>query len=284
MVYPIFVNLPGEYAGHDKALFGCALAIYGVSVVYSVFLWRHGFRRDNWINYILLACAAAFHTFSMVERGIRFDRCPVSNLYEAAVFISWTIVVTYLVLGLFPRFRFLGAYASPILLGLAIFAMMPGLDAHGSAPDFGHWLSSLHAALSLLSYGAFGLASIAGLMYLSQEHDLKFHKMRAILSMVPPIQRLETVMGRLMLAGFALLTAGLAAGAAWLKQTVGVYYETDPKIYWSILVWFLYLGLLLLRWRFSQTGRRFAMGAVASFIFVVLTFWGVNLLSPIHHP
>ncbi len=282
MVYCIFVHLPGEYAIHDRALFGCALALYGVSVVYSVFLWRHGFRRDNWVNYGLLASAAGFHTLSMFERGFRFDRCPVTNLYEAAVFISWTIVFAYLVLGMLSRFRFLGAYASPILLGMGIFAMMPGLDTHGTKPDFGHWLSSLHAALSLLSYGAFGLACIAGLMYLSQEHDLKFHKMRAIFSLVPPIQRLEAVMGRLMLAGFALLTAGLGAGAAWLKQTSGFYYATDPKIYWSILVWFLYLALLLLRWRFSQTGRRFALGAVGSFLFVALTFWGVNLLSPIH--
>ena len=220
----------------------------------------------------------------MFVRGIRFDRCPVTNLYEAAVFISWTIVAAYLVLGLFSKLRFLGAYAAPVLFGMAIFAFMPGLDVvHAEKPDFGHGLSSLHAALSLLSYGAFGLASVAGLMYLSQEHDLKFHKLRAIFSLAPPIQRLELVMSRLMLAGFVLLTGGLAAGAFWLKQTTGVYYASDFKIYWSVLVWLLYLALLLMRWGWSQTGRRFAFGAVGSFLFVVLTFWGVNLLSPIHH-
>jgi HemX protein len=278
----MLVHWPAEDAVSDRRLFACALVLYGVSVVYSVFLWRRGFRRDHWVNYGLLAAAAAAHTSAMFVRGFRLDRCPVTNLYEAAVFISWTIVFTYLVVGLFSRLRFLGAYASPVLFGMSIFAFMPGLDIHGSKPDFGHGLASLHAALSLLSYGAFGLASVAGLMYLSQEHDLKFHKLRAIFSLAPPIQRLEMVMGRLMLAGFALLTAGLAAGAVWLKQTQGVYYNSDFKIYWSVLVWLLYLALLLMRWRFSQTGRRFALGAVGSFLFVALTFWGVNLLSPIH--
>jgi ABC-type transport system involved in cytochrome c biogenesis permease subunit len=235
------------------------------------------------VNYVLLAGAAVPHTLSMFMRGFSLESCPVTNLYEAAVFISWTIVFSYLILGVSSKLRFLGAYASPILFGISIFAMMPGLDRHnGPKLDFGGGLASLHAALSLLSYGAFGLACVAGLMYLSQEHDLKFHKIRAIFSLVPPIQRLETVMSGLMLAGFALLTAGLVAGALWLKQTKGFYYENDLKIYWSILVWLFYLALLLMRWRFSQTGRRFALGAVGSFIFVLLTFWGVNLLSPIH--
>ncbi|TMP99206.1 MAG: cytochrome c assembly protein, partial [Verrucomicrobia bacterium] len=142
---------------------------------------------------------------------------------------------------------------------------------------------SLHAALILLSYGAFGLSSAAGLMYLTQEHDLKFHKMRAIFSLVPPIQRLELVIGRLMATGFVLLTAGLAIGAVWLKLPEGVGYFDDPKVHWSILVWLLYLTLLILNWRFAQGGRRFAWGAVGCFAFVLLTFWGVNLMSPIHH-
>jgi ABC-type transport system involved in cytochrome c biogenesis permease subunit len=95
---------------------------------------------------------------------------------------------------------------------------------------------------------------------------------------------LELVMTRLLGAGFILLTAGLAAGSIWLKQSKGFYFEQDLKIYWSILVWGIYLILLLLHLVFSQTGRRFAFGAVGSFLFVLLTFWGVNLLSPIHHP
>jgi ABC-type uncharacterized transport system permease subunit len=266
----------------DKGWFACALALYGVSAVHSVFAWRSGFRRDDRVNYGLLACAFLLHTTAMFQRGFRFDRCPVNNLYEASVFISWTIVTSYLVIGLVPRLRFLGAFAAPILLGISVFALMPGLDEHGSKPDFGHGMASLHAALSLLSYGAFGLASIVGLMYLHQERDLKFHKMRAMFAFLPSIQRLDSVMGRLMLAGFVLLTAGLAAGSVWLRQTVGSFYRADLKIYWSIFVWALYLGLLLLRWRFAQTGRRFALGAIGSFLFVLLTFWGVNLLSPIH--
>ena len=86
---------------------------------------------------------------------------------------------------------------------------------------------------------------------------------------------------RLTIAGFALLTAGLVI-AVWLKLPAGVSYLDDPKVHWSILVWLLYLGLLVMRQWFAQSGRRFAWGAVGCFVFVLLTFWGVNLMSPIH--
>jgi HemX protein len=271
-------GLPG------RNYFLAAVMVYGLSAVYSVLLWRKGFREDDRVNYSLLLVGAVFHTAAMLKRGLWFDRCPVNNLYEATSFVLWTIVATFLVIGLWPRVRFLGVFAAPLLFCMGVFAMMPSLDnPYGAHPEFRHDWVSVHAALILLSYGAFGLSSLAGLMYLTQEHDLKFHKMRAIFSLLPPIQRLELVIGRLMATGFVLLTAGLMVGAVWLKLPEGVSYIDDPKVQWSVLVWLLYLTLLIMNWGFAQGGRRFAWGAVASFLFVLLTFWGVNLISPIHH-
>ncbi|MBI3417317.1 MAG: cytochrome c biogenesis protein CcsA [Verrucomicrobia bacterium] len=259
------------------------MVVYGISVVYSVFLWRKGFRQDNRVNFLLLLAGFGFHTIAMVLRGFSLSRCPVNNLYEAIAFIAWTIVTAYLVIGLLPRLRFLGAFASPVLFGLGVFAFMPGLDVHGPKPEFVNGWRSLHASLILLAYGAFGLGSVAAFMYLTQEHDLKFHKLRAILSRLPPIQKLELVTGRLLVSGFILLTGGLLAGTYWLKQDAGVYFTGDFKIVWSAFVWLLYLALLISRWRFAQSGRRFAWGAIGSFVFVMLTFWGSNLASTIHH-
>lgn len=260
-----------------------AVVFYGMATLYSVFLWRKGFRQHNRIIYGLLFLAFGFHTLAMVSRGFSLSRCPVNNLYEAILFVAWTIVASYLVLGAWPRVQFLGAFAAPVLFGIGVFALMPDLDRpYAEKPEFSGGWSSFHAASILLSYGAFGLSFVAGLMYLTQEHDLKFHKLRAILSLLPPIQRLEIIIGRLLLAGFVLLTVGLAIGAYYLKQTTGVFYKGDVKILWSIAVWVFYLALLIMRWRFAQTGRRFVWGAVGTFAFVLLTFWGTNLLSNIH--
>jgi ABC-type uncharacterized transport system permease subunit len=268
----------------DRHYFLIAVALYGLSALYSVFLWRRGFREDNRVNYILLATALVFHTAAMLMRGLARNHCPVDNLYEATTFVAWTIVASYLIIGAWSRLRFLGAFASPVLFAIGVFALMPSLDRQDPRLKFTHGLVSLHASLILLAYGAFGLAAVASLMFLTQEHNLKFNKLRAILSLLPPIQRLEVVMSRLMLVGFILLTLGLSAGAFDLRMTKGVFYKPDAKINWSLAVWLLYLSLLVMRWRFAQRGRRFALGTLGSFAFVLLTFWGSNLLSGIHHP
>jgi len=269
----------------DRHLFLIAVVLYGISSLYAIFLLHRGFRQDNRINYSFLLGGALFHTYAMFQRGFSLQRCPINNLYEATIFVGWTIVTAYLLLGTWKRLRFVGAFASPILFGIGVFALMPSLDPpHGNHPTFtGGWMS-LHAALILLSYGAFGLSAIAAAMYLTQEHDLKFNKLRAVFSLMPPLQRLELVTGRLMLAGFILLTAGLIIGVIYLKQTENVYFKGDAKIFWSVLVWLGCLAMLISRWCFAQRGRRLAWGVVAMFAFVLLTFWGSNLLSGIHNP
>src|SRR2546422_8232689 len=94
--------------GSGRDYFLAAVMVYGLSAIYSVFLWRKGFRQHDRVNYGLLLLAAIFHTTAMFKRGFSFDRCPVNNLYEATLFLLWTIVATYLVVGLWPRLRFLG--------------------------------------------------------------------------------------------------------------------------------------------------------------------------------
>lgn len=268
----------------DRNLFLLAVVLYGVATVYAVFLWRHGFRQDNRVLYILLLAGAGLHTLAMIKRGFSFQRCPVTNLFEATLFVGWTIVASYLVIGLVRRFRFLGAFASPLLLCLGVFALMPELDKHAPEPAFRPPASSVHASVILLAYGAFGLAGVAGLMFLTQERDLKFHKLRAALALLPSLQRLEVVTWRLLLVGFALLTLGLLLGATGLKHAHGVFFKSDAKIVWSGFVWLMYLVLLIGRAWFRQGGHRLAWGAIGSFAFVMLTFWGFNLLSDVHHP
>ena len=267
----------------DRHSFLIAVIAYGLSATYSIFLLRKGFREDNRTNYLLLLLGFVFHTTAMFKRGFSLERCPINNLYEATLFIAWTIVASYLLIGTWSRLRFLGAFASPLVFAIGVFALFPSLDLHPGHPTFTGGWSSLHKALILLAYGAFGLSSVAGLMYLTQEHDLKFHKLRAVLSMLPPIQRLELVTARLLLAGFILLSAGLVVSVIYLRQTHRVYFMNDAEMIYSAFVWLLYLALLVLHWRFAQRGRRFAWGAIGGFAFVMLTFWGVYLLSGLHH-
>ncbi len=268
----------------DRHFFLLAVAFYGASTVYSVFLWRRGFRKDDWANYLLIVAGVALHTVAMFKRGLTLHSCPVNNLYEATTFLLWALGLACLVYSLLPRLKFLCAFTAPVLFTVGVFALMPSLDPpHGLKPDFSDWLRSLHAATILLSYGAFGLAAVAAAMFLMQQHDLKFHKLRAVLSLLPSIQRLELITLRLVLAGFVLFTVGLASGEL-LPRPEGKPYFSDPKVIWSALLWIVYLELIVARLFFGRSTRRFTIGVVIAFVFLLLTFGITNYYSGLHHP
>lgn len=266
----------------DRHFFLLAVIFYGASSVYSVFLWRKGFRQDDRINYLVLLGALGLHSLAIFQRGFSLNRCPVNNLFEAMMLFTWATSLAYLVIGLMPRLRFVGAFVSPVLFAVGVFALMPSLDApHGDKPEFSGGLQSLHAATIMLAYGAFGLCAASAAMFLTQQHNLKFDKLRAMLSLMPPIERLDKISSRLALVGFVLLTIGLAAGGH-LPHKQGVVYWKETKVIWSAFLWVLYAGLLFGHMRAIFTGRRFAIGLIGIFVFLVLTFWGTNLLSTLH--
>ena len=265
----------------DRHCFLLAVMFYGLSTIYSVFLWRKGFRRDEWVNYLLLAGGVALHTLAMAKRGMTLHSCPVNNLYEATTFLLWALGLACLVYSLLPRFKFLAAFTAPVLFTVGIFALMPSLDPHGPKPEFSGALRSLHAATILQAYGAFGLAAVAAGMFLMQRHDLKVHKLRALLSLLPSIQRLELITFRLVAVGFVLLTIGLAAGSQ-LPPPEGKPYFSDPKVVWSALLWLVYLESLVAYKILGRAGRRFALGVIIAFVLLLLTFGFTNRFSPLH--
>ncbi len=267
----------------DRQWFLCATLLYGLSMIYAVFLWRKGFREDDRIHYCLLLLGFALNTTAMFMRGFSFNRCPVNNLFEATMFVDWSAVGVYLILGLWQKFRFLGAFASPIFLFLGIFALMPGLDLKDSAgPITRNWAVSLHAVLILFSYGAFGLCAVASGMYLIQERHLKRHNLMAIVSKLPSIGRLETIASRLVLIGLILLTLGLALAPFLMESGQRAVFYRDAKILWSILVWITYAMVVGSRWIWRFGGRPLAWALIAGFVFLILTFSGTNLMSELH--
>jgi ABC-type uncharacterized transport system permease subunit len=267
----------------DRWLFALAVLFHAVGSAYAVLLWRRGFNRDDWWCYVILACAFVPNTAALMARGFSLEQCPVTNLFEAVMFISWAVVGSHLVAGLWPRLRFLCALAAPLLLALGVFGLQPGLDRPGPVLEVTHGVVSLHAALILLAYGTFGLSAAAAVLYLVQEHDLKFRKVRAVLSRLPSIERLEKVVTGSLAMGWALLSAGLLLTIVLLRQSDAASAGVDPKVIWSFIVWGAYTVLLFFRMRRRWGARPLAWGVLGNFAFVMLTFWGTNLLSPLHH-
>lgn len=264
-------------------MFALAVLVYGAAALYSILVWRRGFEREERISYALVLLGFCPHTLALLARGLALHRCPVGNLFEVTAFLAWSLAVVYLLAGLWRPLRFLGALVAPVLFGLGVAALTPGLDKPTGPPLVpGHALLSLHATVTLVAYGLLGLAALAGVMFLVRERDLRNSRLRGLLARLPPLQRLAGVAWRLVQTGFALLTIGLALGGL-VPPPDGARLSGDPKVLWAALLWLLYAALVVWRRR-GLPMRRFAWAAAGLFGFTLLTFWGASLASPLHRP
>jgi len=261
----------------DRLLLAASTFCFFLGFAYTMFVLGTGRYRPSRFNFAAMAGGFAFQTAFLAHRGHALNACPLTNLFEVLIFLSWSIVLLYFVVGTAYRLSLLGVFTSPLAFIIQAFALIvpldspPGPRARVVAQP---WLET-HAAISIIAYGAFALACVAGVMYLIQERQLKTHRFRRLFFQLPPIADLAVAINRLILTGFILLSIGLLSG--FLVRGIRVEFG---KIIWGVGVWLIYGGILQAdKWR-RVTPRRVAQLAVAAFSITLATLWGLNFINP----
>ena len=200
-------------------------------------------------------------------RGQQVGSCPMTNPFELLVFLSWTVVLYYFVVGQAFRLSLLGYFSYPLVIVLQMLAIVFLPEAEKG--ESGFW-RDLHAALSLVAYGAFAMASVAGVMFLVLHRHLKQRDLSGLFYKLPPIDQLSQAIFRLVVWGVALLTIGIAS-AYMMEELPG-----RVKLLSAYAVWALYSGILLVQIIRGMTSGRFAMTVVVAFLLPLLTLWIVS--------
>lgn len=229
--------------------------------------------RRSPLNFFATFCGFLLQTVWLYQRGQTVGRCPLTTLFDVLVFLGWSVALIYMATGATYRLSLLGALTSPLVFLLqasALLMPMPVLEKGVSAVN--PWLE-FHAAVSVVAYGAFALAGIAGVMLLVQERQLKTHKLHSFFFHLPPIHDLATANRRLLYFGFALLTAGLLSG---LRQ--GMAHVNLLRVV-SISIWLLYAFLCIALGVRRIAPRRASWLAIGAFAVLLLTVWTVQIVS-----
>ncbi len=111
-----------------------------------------------------MAAGFLFQTLFLIERGRATGHCPLTNLFEVLIFLSWSITLFYFLIGHAYRLSLLGGFTGPLVLLIQAAALAGVADpphAAGAFPPHPAWLE-WHAALSVMAYAAFALAAVAG--------------------------------------------------------------------------------------------------------------------------
>ena len=230
-------------------------------------------RPSRW-NFTVMLAGFLLQTGFLHARGQVVGRCPLTNLFEVLIFLSWSVVLLYFVIGGTYRLSLLGSFTAPLVFLLQTVAqLLPSATLPPvHKPSAGFW-PEMHAAVSLIAYGAFALGCVAGVMYLIQERLLKKHQLNAVYRNLPPIHDLAEAMQRVLIAGLVLLTLGLVAG--FLAGSAG---DHKAAIAWAIGVWVLYGVLLTLRYTHRVSARRIAWMSVAAFTIALTTLGALSFI------
>ncbi|PYL55577.1 MAG: hypothetical protein DMF29_01710 [Verrucomicrobia bacterium] len=262
----------------DRYLLIVSTICFLVAIAHTVLEMRGGVFQPMRFNFFAVGLGFIFQTTFLSIRGHALGRCPITNLFEVIIFVAWSVALFYMVVGPAYRLSLMGAFTAPLVVLLQLFALISPIDKpHHVWLPANPWLE-FHASISLIAYGAFALACIAGVMYLIQERQLKTHHLHSIFYHLPPLTDLFAAITRLLWWGFALYTLGLVSG----------FFVGEPlpwiQIACAIGVWLLY-GLILqgryLRW-FAP--KRVAALCIIGFSAALTLLWGITFTAQTHTP
>lgn len=234
--------------------------------VYAVLALRSGRHHPTLPNIVVLAVGFVLQSLFLHYRGQMHGRCPVTSGPEVLVFLSWSTVLLYFLLGRTFRLSLLGVFTSPLVFffqGAALVSLLISDTGPQPAETMDPW-REFHIGVSLLAYGCFALAFLAGVMYLIQNRQLKRHHMGVLFHQLPPIRYLLSALVRLVVIGLALLLLGIVT-AFRVDGEVHLAHVGSAAVAWAIY------ALLTILHRARKIGpTKFATGAVVAFFFPLI--------------
>ena len=232
--------------------------------------------RPGRFNFLAIGLGFIFQTAFLSIRGHALGRCPLTNLFEVFIFLAWSVALIYMLVGPTYRLSLMGAFTAPLVVLLQGFALIAPIDVRHSVKMPANPALEFHASVSLVAYGAFALACIAGVMYLVQERQLKTHHLHSIFYHLPPLTDLFAAITRLLWWGFILYTIGIVSGFFTGRPLPRV------QVVAAVGVWLLYAAILQGRY-FRRIGpKRVAALCIIGFSAALTLLWGITFSAQTH--
>lgn len=162
-----------------------------------------------------------------------------------------------------PAWLAAGALATTVLVGLFV---VPADAAQGDVQR----IMYVHVPSAWLAYAAFFVTLLGSVLHLVRR-DLRFDRVAAASAEIG-----------LLFTGLTIVT-----GAIWGKATWGKWWDWDPRLTTTAILFVIYAGYLLLRQSLADRQRRARLGAVfgiVGFLNVPIVHFSVLWWRGLHQP
>ena len=191
------------------------------------------------------------------------------HFYAALSLVSAVIAALTLIVNLARPVAALGIILFPLA---GLFLAIDEFLAPATAPFPIDWQIGLHVIIALLAYSLLAIAAVLALLLATQERALRTRRLDTWAGALPPLTQTESLMFKLIGAGFALLTLTLLSGVLFVHN-LHAQHQAHTAIL-SLVAWIIFGVLLIGRWRWGWRGHRAVNLTLAGMAILLLAFFG----------
>lgn len=256
----------------DRILFMVNLSA-GVLCFLFLFVWPRRRRVALTAGGVVLCLAFAFALAGYALRWYVGGRIPLSNGYETMLLLA--LLLMGLTIALWRRFVFMLPFGF-LLSGLSLLVahlgrMNPQITP--LMPVLHSPLLSLHVGLIMAAYALFAFTLFCALFALWPAGRGNAARAAARREQLTALSRL------LLVPAVGLLAVGIFLGAVWANISWGRYWSWDPKETWALITLLIYaVPLHTASLPRLARPRAYHLYMIASFLSVLITYFGVNYL------
>ncbi|MBK6982010.1 MAG: cytochrome c biogenesis protein CcsA [Betaproteobacteria bacterium] len=212
------------------------------------------------------------------RRGDR--RGPEPRRGQLDLLIVWLTVAIYWLASLaVPGLASIQGLWAPVALAAVIlqFAVPSNhLVQYGGDPLF-----TLHFAIAMLAYSLFIVATMHSLVMLAEEKWLHRGVMPPFLRSLPPLLEMESLLFRILIAAFVLLTLTVVSGVFFSEQLFKRPFQLTHKTVFGMISWVIFGWLLAGRYFQGWRGRRAVYWTLGGFAALLLAYIGSKFVLEI---
>lgn len=253
-----------------------ALALYAAGTLVALAAL---FTRDRRSQPVGLGCMIAgfvSHTIWIGTICVRTGHPPLTNLPEAAAFMSWTVFAVEL--ALFIRYRVHAAsfFVYPLVLILLTVTAVVREPFAQLNPALRSGLFTTHVLLSTLGVAGLLIALSFMLLSVMQDRALKSKQRGALWEWIPSLSVCNVVSYRALAVGFSIYTLGLLAGVLWSYRTNAEFMDMRTKQIGALVAWVLFATLLQSYISGAYRARRTVVISAAAFVAILVAVLGIH--------
>lgn len=137
----------------------------------------------------------------------------------------------------------------------------------------------IHLVLSTLAFAVFCTAALQALMLAIQERWLRHKQASDIARFLPPLEKIENGLFRLILLGFTLLTLIIITSVITFQHVFITPWL--PKTLLSLLTWLVFAVLLVGRHYFGWRGQIAIRWTLSGVFLIIIAYLGTILLTKV---